>query len=162
VGLLALLALAGGCGDGDSESGNPTGQGAAQREEQLAEPPPKGASLLLRQIYQQFQPPQPDPRMKERSAKVIKAGERACKGKTPLEVREEFIAESDLSEDQAEAVSELEKYEENPSPNFVAGQLGALVYENALPEKVARYGYQGCVYSLSLGLKRELAPRGGS
>jgi hypothetical protein len=149
-----------GCG-GDSEEQTPVETSAIAEVDELAEPPPKGASLLLEQIYRQFQPPEPDPRMKERSAKAIRAGERACKGKTPLEVREEFIAESDLSEDQAEAVSELEKYEENPSPNFVAGQLGALVYENALPEKVARYGYQGCVYSLSLGLKRELAPKGG-
>jgi hypothetical protein len=92
------------------------------------------------------------------SAKAIKAGERACRGKSPLEVREEFIAESDLNEDQAGAVSELERYEQNPSSSYPAGQLGALVYQGTLSDEVlSSYGFQGCVYSLSLGVKRELA-----
>jgi hypothetical protein len=150
--------VAGGCGGEDSESEG-SAANATPREEPLAEPAPKGASPLLEEIYRQFQPPEPDPRMRGKSSRAIKAGERACRGKTPLEIREEFIAEADLTEDQAEVVSELQKYERNPSPNFVAGQLGALVYESALPEGIARYGYQGCVYSLSLGLKRQLAPR---
>jgi hypothetical protein len=90
------------------------------------------------------------------SAKVIKVGERECKGKTPLEIREEFIGESELNEEQEEVVNELERYEKNPSPSYPAGQLGALVYEKTLPEKTADYGFQGCVYSLSLRVKREL------
>jgi hypothetical protein len=91
------------------------------------------------------------------SAAAIKAGERECRGKTPIEVREEFIAESELNEDQEEVVAELERYEKNPSPSYPAGQLGALVYEMTLPEATANYGFQGCVYALSLGVKRELA-----
>jgi hypothetical protein len=35
--------------------------------------------------------------------------------------------------------------------------LGALVYEKTLPEATASYGFQGCVYSLSLRVKHELA-----
>jgi len=150
----------GGCGDEDSEAPNSATQDA--RADSLAEPPPKGASPLLREIYRQFQPPQPDPRMRRSSAKAIRAGERACKGKTPLQVREEFIADSDLGDDQAKVVAQLRKYEKDPSANFVAGQLGALVYEGSLPEKIARYGYQGCVYSLAQVLKRRLAPDRGA
>jgi hypothetical protein len=71
-------------------------------------------------------------------------------------VREEFIGESNLNEEQEEAVSELEHYEQHPSPSYPAGQLGALVYEKTLPEATANFGFQGCVYSLSLGVKREL------
>jgi hypothetical protein len=76
-------------------------------------------------------------------------------------VREEFITESDLLEAQEESVAELPELEGSSATNaaFVTGQLGALVYERTLPERVARYGYQGCVYSLSLVIKRKLAPR---
>ena len=132
-----------------------------QKEERRAEAEaPKGASPVLRQIYRQFPRPKPDPADK-RSAAVIRAGERACRGKTPLEVREEFIGESDLLEPQEELVEELPKLERSAAKNgaFITGQLGALVYERTLPEAVARYGYLGCVYSLSLGIKRRLAPR---
>lgn len=118
---------------------------------------------MLRQIYRQFPRPKPDPAVK-RSAAVIRAGEEACRGKTPLEVREEFIDESDLLEPQAEMVAELPKLEKSADENgaFVTGQLGALVYERTLPEKVARYGYLGCIYSLSLVIKRDLAPKAGT
>jgi hypothetical protein len=91
------------------------------------------------------------------SAEAIRKGERECRGKTPLEVREEFIGEADLTEDQERAVAELPKFERNPSPSFPAGQVGALVYQLTLPDEVlSSYGFQGCVYALSLGVKREL------
>ena len=150
---MGILVLAVGCGGGDANQ--PTTVSEREQLEALAEPPPKHASPLLKSIYREFQPPKPDPEVKV-SAKAIKAGERECKGKTPLEVREEFIGESELSEDQAEVVNELERYEKNPSPSYPAGQLGALVYEKTLPEATANYGFQGCVYSLSLRVKREL------
>jgi hypothetical protein len=118
---------------------------------------------VLVAIYRQFPPPQPDPQIKG-SGKAIKKGEEACKGKTPLEVREEFIAESDLLEPQAEVVEELPKYEKTVAENasFAAGQLGALVYERSLPEdELAQFGYQGCVYSLAKVVEQKLAPGGG-
>jgi hypothetical protein len=118
---------------------------------------------VLVAIYRQFPPPQPDPDIKG-SGKAISRGEEACKGKTPMEVKEEFIAESDLLTAQAEIVAELPKYEKTVADNasFAAGQLGALVYERSLSEdKLAQFGYQGCVYSLAKVVERELAPNGG-
>ena len=94
------------------------------------------------------------------SAKAIKAGEKACKGKMPLEVKEEFSGESDLLEDQAKMVAELPEYEKRSAQDssFVAGQLAALVYERSLPEdEFALYGYQGCVYSLAKVLEKRIA-----
>jgi hypothetical protein len=159
-----VVLVAAGCGDGNDDGGDQTvatTESLVQEEEEQGEAEaPKGASPVLRQIYRQFPPPQPDPAVKG-SAKAIEAGERACRDKTPLEVREEFIDESDLLESQAELVAKLPKLETSAATNgaFVTGQLGALVYERTLPERVARFGYQGCVYSLSLVIKDELAPR---
>jgi hypothetical protein len=93
------------------------------------------------------------------SAAAIKRGERTCKGKTPLQIREAFIEDSELSADQEKIVAELPKYEKNQGPSFAAGQLGALVYQMSLPESDASYGYQGCVYQLARRLERELAQR---
>ena len=130
--------------------------------QKLAEPPPRNASPLLEDVYVQFQPPQADPGVKGAS-RVLRRGERTCRGRTPLQIRERFIDESELSDDQARAVQELPRHEQNPSPNFVAGQLAALVYEKTLPaDEVATYGFQGCIYALSLRLKRELAGNGGN
>ena len=55
-------------------------------------------------------------------------------------------------------VAELAKYEKQPPTiSFVAGQIGAGVYQATLPVKKAAAGYQGCVYELALQLRRELA-----
>lgn len=101
----------------------------------------------------------------KRSARAIAAGKKACAGKSTLEVKEEFypvaIESGGLEEGspQAETIAEIESYEKNsPDPSFVAGQLAAGAYEATLPKAIARYGYEGCIYSLSLRLKRELAP----
>jgi hypothetical protein len=119
--------------------------------------PPRGASLVLREIYRNFQPPLPNPAVKG-SAKAIAAGKRACKNKTPLEIKREFIAESDLTPDQREAVSQLARYDE-PTANFPAGQLAALVYQGTLGEEpLATEGYRGCVFVLAQRVKRQLAP----
>jgi hypothetical protein len=154
-----------GCGDGDddgsADSAMTTTKSHHEKEEERAEAEaPKGASPVLRQIYRQFPPPKPDPAVKQ-SAQAIRAGERACSGKTPLQVREEFIEESDLLEPQAEMVAELPKLEKSAARNgaFITGQLGALVYERTLDERIARYGYQGCVYSLARVIEDRLAPR---
>jgi hypothetical protein len=157
------MTAAGGCGGGGDEPSTET-TSAFQREQQRAEAEaPKGASPVLRAIYRQFPKPEPDPQVKG-SAKAIKAGEKACDGRTPLEVREEFVDESNLLEAQAEAVAELPKYEKQEAMNesFPAGQLAALVYERSLPEdKLAQFGYQGCVHSLAKGLEQRLAPESG-
>lgn len=166
--LALLLALvAGGCGGSDSDGSTAaeappspyTRGGAAERQA------PKGASPVLREIYRQFPAPQADPAVK-RSARALKAGERACAGKSPLEVKEEFypaaIESGGLEEGspQAKTIAEIEHYEKNSfDPSFVAGQLAAGAYEATLPEAIARYGYQGCIYSLALRLKRELSPQ---
>ena len=91
------------------------------------------------------------------------AGRKACKGKTPLQVREEFIeAAQGLSDEQEAMIDELPKYEKQAvTSNFVAGQLAAGVYEATLPEKQAMAGYQGCVYELALQVRRELAKKQG-
>ena len=155
---VCLLPLAG-CGSGGSSSDTtspevqPPGLTPAQRA-------PKGASTLEREIYSQFPPPKPNPEAKG-SAKAIAAGEDACRGKSPVEVKEEFFAEasSRLLTDQAKMIDEIGRYEKrsHTEPGFTAGQLAAGTYEATLPEAVAIYGYQGCVYSLARGLKHELA-----
>lgn len=162
---LAVLAIAG-CGEGDSEPTTPSAaELEARRAAELAklpEPPPKGATVVLKEIYRQFQPPKPNPEVKG-SAKALARGEAACKDKTPLEVREEFIAESDLTDDQEESVAELEKFERTPGASFPAGQVAALVYQMSLSgEVLPSYGFQGCLYQLSLGVKDDLAPKGNN
>jgi len=155
---LLLLALAQGCGDGEQADVRPR---AISEAASLEEPPPKRASLKLREIYRQFQPPKPNPEVKG-SGKAIRRGEAACRGKTPSDVKNEYIDESDLNGDQRQAVAKIGTYEKNPSPSFPAGQLGALVYQRAQSGDVLPfYGFQGCVYALSLKLKRELAPDRG-
>jgi hypothetical protein len=119
-----------------------------------------GASTLEREIYRQFPPPKSNPEAKG-SAKAIAAGEKACRGKSPVEVKEEFFAEANsrLLADQEKMINEIGRYEKRSrtEPSFTAGQLAAGTYEATLPEAVAIYGYQGCVYSLAKGLKHELA-----
>jgi hypothetical protein len=158
IGLAAALAAGiAGCGDDDGEERTASSLPPLQS---LEEPPPRGASPLLEDVYRQFQPPEADPQVTG-SGQALRRGIRVCRGKTPLQIREELIAESDLTPDQAKTVEQLPRYERTPTANFVAGQLGALVYERTLPEdEVATYGFQGCIYALSLKLKRELAKSG--
>ncbi len=146
---LGLSACGGG---GDSSSSSAT----AQPTTTIRGPqPPQNASPLERQIYRAFQPPRPDPELKG-SAKAIEAGEAACKGKTPLEVKRRFISQSDLSAAQRQALAQIDRGEEQLSADFVAGQLAALVYQQTLEEPLAEYGYRGCVYALARGLERRL------
>lgn len=110
---------------------------------------------MLGQVYRNFQPPLPDPGVPG-SAKAIRAGEEACKGKTPKEVKQRFISASDLSAAQRQALEGIDRAEAHPSADFVAGQLAALVYEGTLRGALAEYGYRGCVYGLAVGFKRGL------
>ena len=56
-------------------------------------------------------------------------------------------------------IAELDHFERQAadSPDFVAGQLAAGVYEATLPEKLRIAGYQGCVYELARQLEKEIA-----
>jgi hypothetical protein len=150
------LGLMAGCGSSGSDNSTPAVHlpklTAAQRA-------PKGASPVEREIYRQFPPPKPDPGV-PKSAKVIRAGEKACRGKTPLEVKEEFYAEasSKLLPAQKQTIAEIGRWAKRKTDEgFTAGQLAADVYQATLPVAVNRFGYQGCIYSLALRLKHELA-----
>jgi hypothetical protein len=161
---LALLSLgsalfASGCGGGGGSSSTFTSP--HQRLEERAEAEaPKGASPLLRHIYRTFPPPQADATVKH-SGQAIKKGERSCKGKTPLQVKEEFLSKSKLLPEQKRMVAKLAHYESLPAtPDFVPGQLAALVYEGTVSNKaLANYAYRGCIFSLVRRLEHKLAAR---
>ncbi len=148
VGLLAFV-IAGCGGGGDASSSATTTQAQAQAR---GPQPPKGASALQRQVYRTFQPPRADPEVAG-SGRAIEAGEAACEGKTPVQVKERFIAASKLSAAQRRALAQIDRAEAHPSGDFAAGQLAALVYEGTLGGKTAEYGYRGCVYALARGLE---------
>ncbi len=127
--------------------------------------PPKGASPVLKEIYRQFTPREPDPRV-EGSARAIAAGRVACAGKTPVEVEREYFPIAvqkgtlDPSSDQARMIAEVEKYQSNAArdPSFSAGQLAAGAYQATLPARIAAFGYSGCIYQLARQLEKQLAP----
>jgi hypothetical protein len=97
------------------------------------------------------------------AAAAIATGERACAGKTPLEVKEEFHAAAGphLEAEQAKMIARIGAYEGPAAtdPGFVAGQLAADVYAATLEEEAAQAGYRGCVHALARGLERRLAPK---
>jgi hypothetical protein len=143
------------CGD-DSGSGQEAGTEPSTTQQ--AKPPIDPNSPLSEQLAQTFPVPKAAPGSLPGSAAAIEAGRNACRGKTSLQVREEFIDAADLPEEKGSMVAELAKYENQPpTVSFVAGQIGAGVYEATLPVKKAAAGYQGCVYELALQLRRELA-----
>jgi hypothetical protein len=161
--LLALaacgcLGLAAGCGSSGSDSTTQANVHAPKLT--AAQRAPKGASPIEREIYRQFPPPKPDPSV-PKSEEVIRAGEEACRGRSPLEVKEEFYAEasSNLLPEQKQMIAEIGHWEKlsKRDEGFTAGQLAADVYQATLPEAVNRLGYQGCVYSLAQRLEHELA-----
>jgi hypothetical protein len=113
-------------------------------------------------VYRQFPPPKPDPAVSG-SAAAIRAGEKACRGKRPIEVKRAFYAKAISSglqpdSDEAKMVRQIAHFEKavHDAPSFPAGQLAADVYQATLPDKKAQYGYQGCVHALAAVLKREL------
>jgi hypothetical protein len=117
---------------------------------------------MTRQLAITFPFPKPAPGSPPGAAAAIDAGRKACRGKTPVEVREEFLAAAQgLNEGQREMIAELPHFEDQVSSNFAAGQLAAGVYEATLAEKLMVSGYQGCVYELALQLRRELAKKQG-
>jgi len=156
AGLFLLAMAADGCGSETSPATETQGGGAAERQA------PKGASPVLRAVYRQFPAPEADPQVSG-SAAAIKAGERACKGKAPLQVKQELfaVAKSNLVPEQVKLIARIESFEKSSAkdPSFTAGQLAADVYEATLPKATGQYGYQGCIYALVRGLEHRLAPR---
>jgi len=155
---LGLSACGGGGDSGSSSSSvseNAEGTTTSSATANKGPASSKAASSLGRQIHRTFPPPQADPEV-EGSAEAIADGEAACEGKTPAQVKDEFLDESDLSSAQRQALSQIERAEAHPSGDFAAGQLAALVYEGTLEGTVAEYGYRGCVYALALGVEGRL------
>jgi hypothetical protein len=148
------------CGD-DSDSGQTAGAGSSTPQGATA--PIDPTAPMSEQLARTFPVPKPGPGSLPGAAAAIEAGRKACKGKTPLQVREEFIGSAkNLSDEQEAMIDELPKYEKQAvTSNFVAGQLAAGVYEATLPEEKATAGYQGCVYELALQVRRKLAKKQG-
>ncbi len=118
----------------------------------------------MRAIYATFPPPKPNPEAKH-SAAAIKAGERACQGKSPTAVKDIYYpiavkkGKLEAKGEEAKMIARIRTYE-NDAPkdaSFTAGQLGADAYEATLPGAVGQYGYEGCVYVLARRLEGEMA-----
>lgn len=170
--LTIALALTG-CGSGGSTTGATpaattpaaAAKAAVKQAAKAAEAEaPKGASPTLRAIYRSFPAPMAGPHEGAAAAAAIAAGERACAGRTPLEVKEAFYAEAEgyLEPEQTKMIARIGAYEAHAAtdPSFVAGQLAADVYAATLEEEEAQAGYRGCVHALAQGLERRLAPTG--
>lgn len=148
-------------GGGGSDGGSSTS--AASSTAQEGRPALNPTAPITKQLGATFPKPKVEPGAPSGTAKAIAVGRRACAGKTPVEVRDEFISAAEggagLNEGQKEMVEEIAKFEKQAShsPNFAAGQLAAGVYEATLPEKERVGGYQGCVYELAVQLRKELA-----
>jgi hypothetical protein len=121
----------------------------------------------LKEIYRQFTPRKPDPRVKG-SAKAIAAGRGACAGMQPLQVVHKYypvavrMGRLDPSSGQAKMIAGVARYVESEArdPSFDAGQLAADAYQATLPPRMASFGYAGCVYALARQLEKRLAPGG--
>lgn len=176
LGIAVTALVLTGCGGGSEERGSGfSSDETTPPDATFAEPtvpkgapqPPKGASPILREIYRQFTPPKPDPRVKA-SGKAIAAGKRACAGRTPVEVERRYYPIAvqkgmlDPNSSQGKTIAEVGKYAKHAStdPSFAAGQLAAGAYQATLPSRIAPFGYQGCVYSLARELEKALAPGG--
>jgi hypothetical protein len=154
--------LVGGCGGGDENSGSTTS--VEQRSVASGGQKPLPADAPISEVLaRQFPKPKPQPNAPPGARKAIDAGRKACRGKTPTQVRDEFMAEAKasglLNPGQIKMISELDHFEKQAanSPDFVAGQLAAGVYEATLPEELRIAGYQGCVYELARQLEKEIA-----
>lgn len=177
--LLCVLALAvGGCGSSGSSTTSSTGgsttssstspsSGSSPSASVAGAPKaPKGSSLVLQQIYRQFPPPQGNPMVK-RSKLAIEAGEKACSGKTPLQVKEQYFpiavkkGNLEANGEEGKMIARIGTYAKHVSTDasFAAGQLAADAYQGTLPAAIGQYGYEGCVYALAHQLEHQLAPK---
>jgi hypothetical protein len=158
--MLLLTACGGGSGSGSGQTAATTDTTTTSAGSPAINP----RAPVAKQLASVFPVPKPPPGAPSTVTKAIEAGRKACRGKTPIQVREEFIESAQgLSADQKKMIAELPKFESQSatSPDVAAGQLAAGVYEATLPEKQMVAGYQGCVYELALQLRRELAKKQG-
>jgi hypothetical protein len=170
AGLAVALSVLG-CGGSDSSSSKPPISAAGRRSELVgggrtgrkspANPPPKGASLMVREMYRQFPPPEPDPRVSGAAA-AIRAGERACAKKTPFEVEEEFypvaveMGRVDPESQAGKMMAGIRRLDLKGEVSFTAGQLAADAYKATLRPSLAYSGFQGCIYAMATELERKL------
>jgi hypothetical protein len=161
--VVAALALSA-CGNDESTSSElPTYQPPKPQASGFANGGRGGSREGSASIALQFPEPKPEPGSPPSTQKAIDAGRKACRGKTPVQVRDEFIAEAEaggsLNPGQEKMLANIAHYEKQAagSPDFVAGQLAAGVYEATLPEQLRISGYQGCVYELAQQLQKEIA-----
>ncbi len=158
---VAALAFAG-CGGDSGTEGAGTAQTSSSSGSSAQKPLPADAPVT-KVIAAQFPKPVPSEGAPPQAKKWIAAGEAACKGKTPTEVLNQFVsaaeAKTKFTTAQRKMLGEIAHYEKQAthSSDFAAGQLAAGVYERSLPQLQGLPGYQGCVYQLSLQLRRELA-----
>lgn len=158
----AAAVLMAGCGGGNDNSES---AGNAESQNSSAAKPLPPDAPMSKVLRRQFPPPEPQPGSPPGAQAAIEAGRHACKGKTPAQVRDEFLAEAkasgQLNPGQEKMLAEIGHFEKQSdvTPDFVAGQLAAGVYEATLPEQWRISGYQGCVYELARQLEKEL-PKG--
>ena len=147
---------------GDDSNSEQTGGGATNP----ATPSDDVQLSITEKLARVFPVPKAEPSDLPGAAAAIEAGRDACRGKTPEEVRDEYMAageaEAGLEEGQKEMLEEIDRFEKQGrySPSFAAGQLAAGVYEATLPELQRNAGYRGCVYELAVQLRHELAKSG--
>jgi hypothetical protein len=165
TGTLILSACGGGSGGNETNgqqgaNGQPAGGSAGSGS---AASNGGGGNAKVATIESTFPKPTPQPNSPPGAKKAIDAGRRACKGKTPEQVRDEFMSEAEasglLNAGQKKMIANIAHYEKQAatSADFVAGQLAAGVYEATLPEELRIAGYQGCVYELAQQLLKEIA-----
>ncbi len=174
IGLGALALTSAGCGSSDEPhaANEPSAkERAAERRAELtaggrtqrqspANPAPKGSTPFVKEIYRQFPPPEPEPGVKGAAA-AIRAGERACSGRTPVEVKDAFfpvaVEQGALDPDSGEArmIARVDKFENRiaEEPSFTSGQLAAGAYAATLAPKLATSGFQGCIYAMAKELE---------
>jgi hypothetical protein len=166
TGTLILSACGGGSGGNETNgqqgaNGQPAGAGTGAGTAESG----GGGNAKVATIESTFPRPKPLPNSPPGAKKAIDAGRTACKGKTPEQVRDEFIGEAEasglLNSGQKKMIANIAHYEKQAatSTDFVAGQLAAGVYEATLPEELRIAGYQGCVYELAQQLLKEIAQR---
>jgi hypothetical protein len=173
--LLAIVVCAalgvGGCGSSGGKT--PAEERAAHRAEMSGSgrtsanshlnSPPKGAPIVVKELYREFPPPQAASTVKG-SAAAIRAGERACAGKSPVQVKERYLPIAlergtiEAGSSQAKMIAEIDRYAKHvkTEPSFTAGQLAAGAYQATLARRLQTAGYQGCIYSLAKQLESQL------
>jgi hypothetical protein len=168
TGTLILSACGGGSGGNETNgqqgaNGQPAAGSGGSAGSGSAAGNGGGGNAKVATIESTFPTPKPLPNSPPGAKKAIEAGRRACKGKTPEQVRDEFMSEAEasglLNAGQKTMIANIAHYEKQAatSADFVAGQLAAGVYEATLPEELRIAGYQGCVYELAQQLLKEIA-----